>query len=244
MSVQDSPPGIKGNVIITGASRGLGKAIAEIFAENGYNLCLTSMNKARLEKTLDELVKKYPARAIDGKTFDLGKKEQAKAFGEWCLKKTSPDILVNNAGSFAGSNVYNEEEGALEQMIETNLYSAYHLTRMIVPAMIEKKSGHIFNMSSIAGLKAYRAGGSYSISKFALRGFSVNLREELKPFNIKVTTVFPGAAYTDSWASSGIKKERFIEPADIAKMIYAASQLSPQACVEDIVLRPQLGDIN
>lgn len=98
-------------------------------------------------------------------------------------------------------------------------------------------------MSSTAGLKAYPNGGSYSISKFALRGFSVNLREELKPYNIKVTTVFPGAAYTDSWASSGIEEKRFMEAADIAKMVYAASGLSPQACVEDIILRPQLGDI-
>jgi short-subunit dehydrogenase len=110
--------------------------------------------------------------------------------------------------------------------------------------MIERKTGHIFNMSSIAGLKAYPASGSYGISKYALRGFSVNLREELKPFNIKVTTVFPGAAYTDSWAASGIEEKRFMEAGDIARMIYASSQLSPQACVEDIVLRPQLGDIN
>ena len=232
------------NIIVTGASRGLGNAIAEIFAENGHNLYLTSMNEARLKKAVEELSKKYPAITIKAKPFDLSKKEQAKAFGEWCLKNCSPDILVNNAGSFTGTNVYNEEEGALEEMIETNLYSAYHLTRAIVSTMIEKKSGHIFNMSSIAGLKAYHDGGSYSISKFALRGFSVNLREELKPYNIKVTTVFPGAAYTDSWAASGIKKERFMDARDIAKMVYAASQLSPQACVEDIILRPQLGDIN
>ncbi len=165
------------------------------------------------------------------------------AFGEWCLKNGSPDVLVNNAGSFAGSNVHNEEDGALEEMIETNVYSAYHLTRAIVPAMIEKKSGHIFNMSSIAGLKAYPNGGSYSISKFAMRGFSINLRDELKPYNIKVTTVFPGAAYTDSWSSSGIERKRFMEASDIAKMVYAASQLSPTACVEEIILRPQLGDI-
>ena len=98
-------------------------------------------------------------------------------------------------------------------------------------------------MSSIAGLKAYPNGGSYSISKFALRGFSINLRDELKPYNIKVTTVFPGAAYTDSWAASGLERQRFMEAADIAKMVYAASQLSPQACVEEITLRPQLGDI-
>jgi NADP-dependent 3-hydroxy acid dehydrogenase YdfG len=139
--------------------------------------------------------------------------------------------------------VHNEEDGALEEMIETNLYSAYHVTRSVISSMISRGAGHIFNMSSIAGLKAYPGGGSYSISKFALRGFSLNLRDELKEHNIKVTTVYPGAAYTDSWASSGIKRERFMEAGDIAKMIYAASQLSPAACVEEIILRPQLGDI-
>ena len=232
------------NVIITGASRGLGKAIAMLFAANGHNLFLTSLSEKKLYTAVEELMTRFPSVTIKGKPFDLSKKQQAKDFGKWVLDMNIPvDILVNNAGSFAGANVYNEEEGALEEMIETNLYSAYHLTRILVLAMIRQKSGHIFNMSSIAGLKAYPGGGSYSISKFALHGFSVNLREELKQHNIKVTAVFPGAAYTDSWASSGIKKERFMEADDIAKMVYAASQLSPQACVEDIILRPQLGDI-
>src|SRR4029079_2287876 len=144
-----------------------------------------------------ELQTKFPVVTINAKPFDLGKKEQAKAFGKWCLENGSPDVLVNSAGSFTGASLHKEEDGALEEMIETNLYSAYHLTRAIVPAMIERKSGHIFNMSSIAGLKAYPNGGSYSISKCAMRGFSINLRDELKSYNIKVTTVFPGAAYTD-----------------------------------------------
>src|SRR5689334_22861129 len=195
------------NVIIRGASRGLGQASAKIFAENENDLLITSVNEVRLYTTVAELMNQYPGIKIKAKPYDLRMKEQAQAFGQWCLKNGSPDILINNAGNFAGANVYNEEDGALEEMIETNLYSAYHLTRVIVPVMIEKRSGHIFNMSSIAGLKAYPAGGSYSISKFALRGFSVNLRDELKPYNVKVTTVFPGAAYTDSWASSGIDRK-------------------------------------
>jgi len=244
MENNNSPLGIGAkNIIITGASRGFGYAIAQIFAENGNDLLLTSMNEDRLFQAVGELQTKYQGIMIRAKAFDLRKKEQAQAFGEWCLNNGSPDVLVNNAGSFAGSNVHDEEDGALEEMIETNLYSAYHLTRVIVPAMIKNKSGHIFNMSSIAGLKAYPHGGSYSISKLALRGFSINLRDELKPYNIKVTTVFPGAAYTDSWAASGLERQRFMEAADIAKMVYAASQLSPQACVEEITLRPQLGDI-
>jgi short-subunit dehydrogenase len=231
------------NVIITGASRGLGKAIAEIFAENGHNLFLTSKNQKRLQETVEELQKKFSSITIKSKPFDLAKKDQAKEFGKWCLQQGTPDILVNNAGSFTGANVYDEQEGALEEMIETNLYSAYHLTRVIVPEMKKNKSGHIFNMSSIAGLKAYPGGGSYSISKFALHGFSINLRDELKQFNIKVTTVFPGAAYTNSWAATGIDRKRFMEAEDIAKMVFAATQLSGKACVEEIILRPQLGDI-
>jgi len=231
------------NVIITGASRGLGKAIAEIFAANGYNLYLTSLSQTKLYKAVEDLLNKHPGASIKGKPFDLSKKKEAIEFGIWCLAQGKPDILVNNAGSFAGASVHDEEDGALEEMIETNLYSAYHLTRAILPSMIERKSGHIFNMSSIAGLKAYPGGGSYSISKFALRGFSMNLRDELKRYNIKVTSVFPGATFTDSWAASGLPRERFMEATDIAKMIFTSSQLSIHACVEDIILRPQLGDI-
>jgi short-subunit dehydrogenase len=109
--------------------------------------------------------------------------------------------------------------------------------------MLKNKSGHIFNMSSIAALSAYHNGGSYSISKFALMGFSKNLREEMKSFNIKVTTVYPGAVYTDSWKNSGVEQERIMEADDIADMVYAASLLSPRACVEDIIIRPLKGDL-
>jgi short-subunit dehydrogenase len=109
--------------------------------------------------------------------------------------------------------------------------------------MMKAKSGHIFNICSIASLNAYENGGAYSISKFAMYGFSKNLREEMKPYGIKVTHVLPGAAYTDSWSGSGIDPGRIMEAADIARMIYAAAHLSQQACVEEIIIRPQLGDL-
>ena len=153
------------------------------------------------------------------------------------------DVLVNNAGQFVPGSVYNEPEGSLEQMLSINLMSAYHVTRKLVDKMISQKSGHIFNICSIAALKAYANGGSYSISKFALAGFSRNLREEMKPFGIKVTTVYPGAAYTDSWIGSGVERSRIMEAEDIAKMVVASSGLSASACVEEIVVRPLLGDL-
>jgi NADP-dependent 3-hydroxy acid dehydrogenase YdfG len=128
-------------------------------------------------------------------------------------------------------------------MIAANLYSAYNVTRSLIGKMIQQKSGHIFNICSIASLQAYKNGGAYSISKYALAGFSRNLREEMKEHNIKVTAVYPGAAFTDSWAGSGIDPKRIMAARDIAEMVFTATQLSPQACVEDIILRPQLGDL-
>lgn len=231
------------NVIITGASKGIGKAIAEQFAAAGHTLFLCSRNEKQLYDAIADLQTKYPNCTVKAKPVDMGKPAEAKAFGVWCLGFGVPDILVNNAGQFLPGSVHDEKEGTLEQMIEVNLYSAYHLTRVLLPRMMAVKHGHIFNICSIASLNAYANGGSYSISKFALLGFSRNLREELKPHGIKVTAVCPGATMSGSWDGADIDPKRIMEAEDVAKMIYASSQLSPMAVVEDIVMRPQLGDL-
>ena len=232
------------NIVITGASRGFGKAIAEQFAANGHNLYLSARNEVGLYKAMEELATRFPGVVIKAKPFDLSSTTQVKALGNWILgQHISIDTLVNNAGAFEPGSVYNEPEGTMENMMAINFFSAYHLTRALLPSMISQNSGHIFNVCSVASLQAYRNGGAYSISKFALAGFSKNLREEMKPYGIKVTSVFPGAAYTDSWAGSDVDPKRMMKAGDVAKMIYAASGLSAQACVEDIILRPQLGDL-
>jgi short-subunit dehydrogenase len=231
------------NVIITGASRGIGLAIAEQFAAAGHTLLLCSRSEKQLYDTMSMLQGKYPAITVKAMPADMSDKQSAQAFGKWCLDAGVPAILVNNAGQFLPGSVHNEADGVLERMIEVNVYSAYHLTRTVLPAMMQAKSGHIFNICSIASLTAYANGGSYSISKFALLGFSRNLREELKPHGIKVTAVCPGATMSASWDGSNIDPKRIMEANDVAKMIFTASQLSPMADVEDIVLRPQLGDL-
>jgi short-subunit dehydrogenase len=230
-------------VVITGASQGIGYAVAEAFAAEGHTLCICSKTASRLKEATESLVKKYPAATIHSMQADLAKPEDCKTFGSWCLSFGTPSILINNAGFFLPGNLMEEESGILETQIAANLYSAYHSSRAIVPAMIKAGSGHIFNICSIASLHAYPQGGSYSISKYALEGFSKNLREELKDKGIKVTGVYPGATYTNSWAGSGVAPSRIMESSDIAKMILAATQLSPQAVVEDIVMRPLLGDL-
>ncbi len=232
------------NIVITGSSKGFGRAIAEKFSLPSNTIYLCARHEEALKTTVMELQQTFPNTIFKYKCVDLSIAEQAITFGKWVLSQSNTiDILINNAGQFVPGSIYNEPNGALEAMIRTNLYSAYHLSRTILPNMMEKKSGHIFNICSIAALQAYPNGGSYSISKYALLGFSKNLREELKPYGIKVTAVCPGAAYTDSWAASGINPERIMQANDIAAMIYAASKLSPQAVVEDIIMRPLLGDL-
>ncbi|MEJ7767590.1 MAG: SDR family NAD(P)-dependent oxidoreductase [Chitinophagaceae bacterium] len=237
------------NVIITGASKGMGKAIAEKFAANNHSVILCARNEVQLYQTMEELLVKYPSVIIKAKPADLSDSIETKKFGTWSLEEVkkmpggSVDVLVNNAGQFIPGQVYNEEEGTLEKMMKVNLYSAYHLTRTLLPGMMENKRGHIFNVCSIASLNAYKNGGAYSISKFALLGFSKNLREEMKTYGIKVTAVMPGAVYTDSWSGTDVSPQRIMESGDIADLVYAASQLSGRAVVEEILVRPQLGDL-
>jgi len=231
------------NIIITGASKGIGFAIANAFAAAGHNLYLTSKTPADLSSAAASLQKTYPNVKVDFVQADLSIQAQVHCFSEWVLARTTPDVLVNNAGYFLPGQLQDEPDGQLEAQLNANLFSAYHLTRDLLPAMIKAKQGHIFNICSIASLQAYPHGGSYSISKYALLGFSTNLRLELKDKGIKVTAVCPGATYTNSWKGSGVAEDRIMEADDIAKMIYAATQLSPQAVVEDIVMRPQLGDL-
>jgi short-subunit dehydrogenase len=232
------------NAVITGASRGIGKEVARIFATHGYNLFLCSRNEDPLLETIQELQNQFPNVTIDGKAFDLGKKQQAKLFGQWVVNTADTiDVLVNNAGTFIPGNISDEPDQALETMLEVNLFSAYHTTRTVLPKMMAAKTGHIFTICSIASLAAYPNGGAYSISKFALLGFTRNLRKELYDHNIKVTAILPGAVYTDSWKGSGVSEQRIMKAGDIAKIIYQASQLSPAAVVEEILIRPQLGDL-
>lgn len=232
-------------IVITGASRGIGLATAEAFLDDkqGHTLIMCARDKAYLDNVALRLQARFPRTTIRTYAADLSMKDSVNALAEFANEIGTTDILINNAGTFVPGSCYNEPDGQLETMINANLYSAYYLTRALLPQMIAAKSGHIFNICSIASFTAYANGGAYSISKYALSGLTKNLREELKSLGIKVSGVYPGATMTDSWAGVDIDPGRIMIAADIAKMIYAAAHLSPQAVMEDIVLRPQLGDL-
>lgn len=232
------------NVIITGASKGIGKACATYFAENNCNLAICARNMEHLNELKTSLLKINPALIVYIESVDVKDKVALKAFGANALNKLGKiDVLINNAGVYTPGNVLEEDEGALEHLIETNLYSAYHLTKVIAPSMVEKNSGHIINLCSIASLIALPNGGSYSISKFALQGFTKVLREELKNKGVKVTSIMPGATWSASWEGVELPDERLMKSVDIAKVIWQCTQLSEAACVEEILIRPQLGDL-
>lgn len=232
------------NVIITGASKGIGKAIALEFASQGVNLILNARNIADLEKTRQDCLSIDPDIEVHIFPADLSQKDEVFALGEFCLGTFHEiDILVNNAGVFIPGAIHEEEDGRLEKMIDTNLYSAYHLTRKILPAMIDQRKGHLFNICSTASIYAYPNGGSYSISKFALYGMTKVLREELKDKGIRVTAILPGATWSASWAGVDLPEKRLMDPKDLAKSIWNAYQLSDNAVIEELLIRPLEGDI-
>ncbi|MBK8515548.1 MAG: SDR family oxidoreductase [Saprospiraceae bacterium] len=232
------------NAIISGGSKGIGKAIAMKFLENGYNVAICGRNEGALNQfKSDALELSYTSDILTFVT-DISRPEGVKSFAKACLKKYKTiDILVNNAGIFIPGKITEEKSGKLEKMMETNLYSAYHLSREIIPYMKDSSKPHIFNICSIASIIAYPNGGSYSISKFAMLGFSKVLREELKPMGIKVTSILPGATWSDSWLGAEIPYERIMEAKDIADTVWSAYQLGPSSVVEEIILRPTQGDL-
>jgi len=229
-------------IVITGATKGIGRAIVEKFAAAGWDLALCARTEKDLSNVQSEI--RNPKSEIITSVCDVSKKEEVKAFAEKVNREFGAvDIIVNNAGIFFPGEVINEKEGTLETLIETNLYSAYHLTRALIPSMIKNKTGHIFNLCSVASIQAYPNGGSYSISKFALLGFSKAIREELKPHRVKVTALVAGATYTDSWKASNLPQDRFMKAEDIAQSVWDVYHLSENTVVEEILLRPMDGDI-
>jgi short-subunit dehydrogenase len=229
-------------IVVTGASRGIGKAIALYFGAQGFDVAICARDEKKLDAVAAEL--RSTGAEVISSACDVADPKQIQQFaakieGQW----GKVDVLVNNAGQYLPGRVIDEPQGNLEQLIATNLYSAYHFSRAFVGKMMEHKSGHIFNISSIAGLQAYPNGGSYSISKFAMTGLSKALREELKNEGVKVTNVAPGATYTDSWAAANLPESRFVQANDIAKLLFDTYHLSASAVVEELVIRPILGDI-
>ncbi len=231
-------------LVITGGTKGIGRALVEKFASVGFDIITCSRSAKDLKQLNKEIVSSYKTVKLLTYKADLSKKEETLAFASFIKEqKKSIEVLINNTGTYLPGQIHKEKEGALEQMINTNLYSAYHLSRALIGNMIKKKHGYIFNICSTASITPYVNGGSYCISKYALYGMTKVLREEMKEYNIKVTAVLPGATKTSSWDGVDLPESRFIKPEDVAESIFSVYSLSKNTVVEEILIRPQLGDI-
>ncbi|MEZ4900536.1 MAG: SDR family oxidoreductase [Spirosomataceae bacterium] len=232
-------------VIITGGTKGIGKAAVERFMASGHDVVTCARNEAELLTLQSFFQTAYSPNKLYVKVVNMSIKSEVVSFIDFIQALHRPiGALINNTGIFSPGQIHDEPDGILENMIETNLYSAYYLTRGLVANMIERKQGHIFNLCSTASITAYTNGGSYCISKFALYGMTKVLREELKPHGIKVTAILPGATLTASWEGADFPPERFIQAKDVAETLFSAYNLSASAVVEEILIRPQLGDIS
>ncbi|KAA6440145.1 SDR family oxidoreductase [Dyadobacter flavalbus] len=231
--------------VITGGTKGIGRASIERFLEKGFDVITCARKVNDLEAMHKELHERFPSSALYYLPADLSVRSERDAFAAFVKSKNrTTEVLINNTGVFIPGQIHNEEEGTLEKTMETNVYSAYHLTRSLLPEMMENRKGHIFTICSTASITAYPNGGSYCISKFALLGMTKVLREEMKPYQIKVTAVLPGATFTDSWKGTDLPEDRFMDAMDVADSIWAAYSLSARAVVEEILIRPQLGDLD
>ena len=232
----------EGNIaLVTGGSRGIGKAIVHRFLKEGFTVFFTGTSEDTVDTAMHNF-SEYKGKAI-GKVCDVTEADHVNALAEDVNVYGQLNVLVNNAGVFIPDTFAEGEASVLRKLMEINVFGTYAVSQAVLPLMLKTKQSHIFNTCSIAGQKAYPNGCSYSVSKFAMDGLGKSMRLELMDKGVRVTNVYPGATYTDSWASSDLPKSRFMQADDVANSILNAYSINEFSDVEEIVIRPILGDI-
>ena len=236
-------------ILITGATSGFGKAIAEKFASQQWNCIITGRRKDRLVALANELTQKYSVKVLP-LVFDVQNRdavfEQLGHLGdEW----KDIDILVNNAGLALGRDSFeNANLDDWDTMLDTNVKGIMYVTKAILPYMIERKKGHIINLGSVAGKDVYQLGNGYCASKFAVDALSKSMRIDLLQHHIKVTVIHPGAAETEfslvRFKGDEGKAAQIYEgftplyANDVADIIHYCGNLPPNVCINDLVVTP------
>lgn len=233
--------------LISGATSGFGKATAELFAKNNYNLILTGRREDRLQKITKDLSEQYKVEVLP-LCFDIrDQKAVEKTISSLNESWKNIDVLINNAGLASGFGLIQDGEiDDWEKMIDTNVKGLLFLSKAIMPLMIANKSGHIINIGSTAGKEVYLNGNVYCATKHAVDAISKSMRIDLLQHGIKVTQICPGAAETEfsevrfhgdkEKAKSVYKGYQPMTAEDIASLIYFAATLPPHLCINDLVV--------
>jgi NAD(P)-dependent dehydrogenase (short-subunit alcohol dehydrogenase family) len=228
--------------LITGASQGIGAEVARQFSHEG-DACvvLVSRNEAKLRNVVatcsaDATVAVEVCDVTDEAAVARMADSVTSRFGV-------PDVVVNNAGTFRPGGILDTSIADFRAQVDVNLNSAFIVTKAFLGGMISRASGLFIQMASVAAIRGYPAGVAYCASKHGLLGLSRALREETRGSGIRVTTLIPGATWTPSWDGSGHAEERMIPATDVAALALSVWRLGDRSVVEEIVVRPQLGDL-
>ena len=235
--------------LITGVTSGIGKASAEIFAKNGYDLILTGRRKEKLDSFTDELKKKFKIKAL-ALNFDVrSSKEVEKHLSSLSAEWKKVDVLLNNAGLASGlSSIQDGDIEDWEKMIDTNIKGLLYVTRQIAPMMIKNRKGHIINVASLAGKQAYPKGNVYCATKFAVDALSQSMRIDMLEHGIRVTNIAPGLVETEfsvvrfhgdaERAKQTYSNFKPLTAEDIADIIYWTASRPAHVNINDVVITP------
>jgi short-subunit dehydrogenase len=218
-------------VIISGGSRGIGRAIAHRMAEAGHELVLIARSMEDLQAVEEELPDTIQLQLI---AHDLSKEDSIPLR----LAENEKIVLINNAGQFAPDTAADLDLSVLEDMLQLNLKAAIRLTQTVLPFMQKAKQGHIINIGSIAAINPMQGISSYRMSKAALKSWTDDLRTELRSARIKVSGIYPGAVLTSSWEGEVAEKEKMIPAPDIADLCLQLISLNELTLVEELIVSP------
>ncbi|MBS1525825.1 MAG: SDR family oxidoreductase [Bacteroidetes bacterium] len=232
------------NALITASTKGIGRSVALAFAKEGISLAICSRNADDLHAFKAELLAANPRIKVVTSVTDGSVKEQLLDFAQMAETELGfIDIVVNNLGMFDPVSILDESDQAFDKQLHTNLMPAYHLYKFFGRKMMTARKGHFFSICSVASLDPIAAAGTYSVTKYALLGLCKVMRQEMMPYDVKVTAVIPGSTLTNSWAGTTIDKNKFVSPDDVASAIVNIHKMSIGANVDEIIIRPTGGQV-
>lgn len=226
--------------VVTGATRGIGRAIAVRFAMAGFDLAVTSRSATELTLMKNELEKEFKVKVF-AKPANFQKKADVVLFAEFAKQAGARvDVLVNNVGQYLYGNIFDEPGDKLAEQLQVNLLSAHYLTSALAENFKKHRSGHIFTIGSILSKNLRDDAAFYTISKHALYTWHQLLMNEMRQYNVRATFVAPSSTFTSSWEGSNVKGEELIQPENIAEAIYDCYNMTGSALVDEISIKTML----
>ncbi|KKO54236.1 3-ketoacyl-ACP reductase [Paenibacillus sp. DMB20] len=221
--------------VITGAGKGIGRAIAVALAKEGVHLGLIARTAEDLESLGKFVTEQYGVKAI-GATADISVQSEAEAaYAAISQELGAVDILINNAGIAQFGNLLDMDPEQWKRIVDVNLMGTYHMLRTVLPGMVERKSGDVINISSTAGERGFATGSAYNASKFAVMGLTEAVLQEVRKHNIRVTALTPSTVNTDLAVNAGLKigeEDHMMQPEDVAELALAALKLPARVFVK------------